>query len=450
MLAGGRQIAALAFVGVVLALPNVGRPAVVEQFLWAYYGCLIMTSVGGLGFERAAGLAVARNGGNGRAALVPLLALRLATIPLEALGLWLVVRFVGVELPMPTFLVTVVWILGIQLQLPAFSVLRASGRRSVEPATWLVIRLVEAPLLLGLAAGGAGSFALVASVAAVECVGAGFAMWTVPGRWQWQSWRFTELELPWRTMSAFALIEVVGIAYLRADLLLVGRVLGPATGAAYGLLSRLIDGILGVQNSVGLWLFADAARRSETGDDVASSPIRTRSLVVFPRLAVTCSLIGIVVAPILGHLVPSLEPTIDTLRILLVVLPFFVLSAVETFTRSAAGRNRGIVAVLTAGLAVNVGLNLFLLSTIGLTGAGWALSGSECAQVVLLFGFSTTHERRLLRRVLPEVFGWGAALLLLVIGMNLGLAPLVGLAFVIFLAGGVTAAVRTRTSQAVA
>ena len=124
MLAGGRQIAALAFVGVVLALPNVGRPAVVEQFLWAYYGCLIMTSVGGLGFERAAGLAVARNGGNGRAALVPLLVLRLATIPLEALGLWLVVRFVGVELPMPTFVVTVVWILGIQLQLPAFSVLR--------------------------------------------------------------------------------------------------------------------------------------------------------------------------------------------------------------------------------------------------------------------------------------------------------------------------------------
>ena len=205
MLAGGRQIAALAFVGVVLALPNVGRPAVVEQFLWAYYGCLIMTSVGGLGFERAAGLAAARNGGNGRAALVPLLVLRLATIPLEALGLWLVVRFVGVELPTPTFLVTVVWILGIQLQLPSFSVLRTCGRRTVEPGTWLVIRLVEAPLLLGLAAGGAGSFALVASVAIVECLGAAFAMWAVPGRWQWQSWRFTELELPWRTVSAFAL-----------------------------------------------------------------------------------------------------------------------------------------------------------------------------------------------------------------------------------------------------
>ena len=134
MLAGGRQIAALAFVGVVLAFPNVGRPAVVEQFLWAYYGCLIMTSVGGLGFERAAGLAVARNGGNGRAALVPLLVLRLATIPLEALGLWLVVRFVGVELPMPTFLVTVVWILGIQLQLPPSACCpRAGDGRSNRP-----------------------------------------------------------------------------------------------------------------------------------------------------------------------------------------------------------------------------------------------------------------------------------------------------------------------------
>ena len=43
------------------------------------------------------------------------------------------------------------------------------------------------------------------------------------------------------------------------------------------------------------------------------------------------------------------------------------------------------MAVLTAGLVVNVGLNLLLLSTIGLTGAGWALLGSECVQVVLLY-----------------------------------------------------------------
>ena len=42
----------------------------------------------------------------------------------------------------------------------------------------------------------------------------------------------------------------------------------------------------------------------------------------------------------------------------------------------------------------------------------------------------------------------GGALLLLAIGLNLALPLLVGLAFVILLAGGVTAAVRTRTSQA--
>jgi O-antigen/teichoic acid export membrane protein len=251
-------------------------------------------------------------------------------------------------------------------------------------------------------------------------------------------------------MSAFALIEVVGIAYLRADLLLVGRVLGPATGAVYGLLSRLIDGLLGIQNSISLWLFADAAHRSENGDDVATSPIRARSLLVFPRLAVACSFVGIVAAPLLGRLVPSLEPTVDTLRLLLVALPFFVLSAVETFTRSAAGRNRSIVAVLAAGLAVNVGLNLLLLSAIGLTGAGWALLGSECVQVLLLYRCSNADDRRLLRQVVPEVFGWGAVLLLLAVGMNLSLPLLVGVAVTVALAGGLTMLVRTRTARAIA
>ena len=60
-------LAALVFVAVVLALPNLGRPIAVEQFLWAYFGMLILTSVGGLGLERGAGLAVANGEGDAQA-----------------------------------------------------------------------------------------------------------------------------------------------------------------------------------------------------------------------------------------------------------------------------------------------------------------------------------------------------------------------------------------------
>ena len=102
-------------------------------------------------------------------------------------------------------------------------------------------------------------------------------MWAVPGRWQWQSWRFTELELR-GGQGAFALIEVVGFLNLRADLLLVGRIMGAGPGAVYGLLYRVVDGFSGVVGSAGLWLYAEAANGTEGGDDVAWA-IRTRSLV---------------------------------------------------------------------------------------------------------------------------------------------------------------------------
>jgi O-antigen/teichoic acid export membrane protein len=433
LLAGGRQFAALAFVGVVLVLPNVGLPRVVEQFLWAYYGSLIMTSVGGLGFERAAALAVARNGGDARLALVPLTVLRIATVPFEVAGLWLVMKFVGVTLPIPTFIATVVWIVGIQIQLPAFSALRTVDRRAVEPTIWVGMRLLEAPLLLGLAARGASSAVLVGMVAIVELAGGVVAMCELPGRWSLRSWRPSELDLRWRTMSAFALIELVGIAYLRADLLLVGRILGPTVGAAYGLLSRLLDGILGIQNSISLWLFADSTQRSAAGDDLSASPIRERSLVLFPRAAAAFALGAIVCAPVLGSLVTAIAPTIDTLRILLVALPFFVVSAIETFTRSAGGKNRGVLVVVGLGLAVNIGLNVFLLSTIGLVGAGWALLGSECVQVLLLYGTASVGERRLLRRTVRDVFACGVLLLTVALAANLAAPFVAGVAAMVML-----------------
>ena len=115
LLAGARQLAALVFVGVVLVLPNLGRPIAVEQFLWAYFGMLILTSVGGLGLERGAGLAVANGEGDARAALAPLLVVRLASAPLQVLGLWVVLAFVGVSLPPAAFLGAVVWILAVQV-----------------------------------------------------------------------------------------------------------------------------------------------------------------------------------------------------------------------------------------------------------------------------------------------------------------------------------------------
>ena len=58
------------------------------------------------------------------------------------------------SMPVWAFVATVAWIIGIQVQLPAFSALRSTGRRALEPTTWITMRFVEAPLLLGLAVRG--------------------------------------------------------------------------------------------------------------------------------------------------------------------------------------------------------------------------------------------------------------------------------------------------------
>jgi len=445
LLAGARQLAALVFVGVVLVLPNLGRPIAVEQFLWAYFGMLILTSVGGLGLERGAGLAVANGEGDARAALAPLLVVRLASAPLQVLGLWVVLAFVGVNLPSAAFLGAVVWILAVQVQLPAFAALRGVGNRTTEPLVWITVRCVEAPVLLGLAAAGAGSAVLVGAVAVIECGGAAWSLACLPGHWRFGDFRIRRgARLSWRTVGAYAIVEALAVAYLRVDLLLVGRILGPTIGAAYGLLSRILDGLIGVQNSVNFWLFADTVRRQTTGG-AGASPIRAKSLVVFPRIAVVAVLPAIVCAAWLGDLVPSLAPSIPTLRLMLVAFPFLVVGAIELYARSGEGRNQAVIAVTVLGLIVNVGLNVVLLSTLGLVGAGWALVGSEVVQVIVLWAVAREHERAMLRGVLCEVLLCGGLLLVVAVSLNAAFIPLAVVAAVALVGGLLVTSRRPKT-----
>ncbi len=91
------------------------------------------------------------------------------------------------------------------------------------------------------------------------------------------------LELPWRRAFALAGIEVVSLAYLRADLLLVSRMLGAGVGAVYGMIYRVLDALTTAIGSVGLWLFAENVTSSD--DTTMAEHLRERSLVLLPRLS---------------------------------------------------------------------------------------------------------------------------------------------------------------------
>ena len=272
------------------------RPAAVEQFLWAYYGCLIMTSVGGLGFERAAGLAVAteRRERPGRARCRSW-ASGWRTSPVGGAGpLAGGPQFVG-DRPPPWPPSWRRWSgsSASRLQLPAFSALRSM--RAADDRTGDVARDASrrGAVLLGLAAAARDRYS-VTSASRSSSVRV--------RRWRWpafpdaggrQSLRFTSAGAPWRTMSAFALIEVVGIAYLarrspprrsRSSARRWSDTTASCRGSSTGLLGSA------EQRSVsGSSPTRRAGRRRVTTS--STSPIRaslTRSRL--PRLAVTCSL----------------------------------------------------------------------------------------------------------------------------------------------------------------
>jgi O-antigen/teichoic acid export membrane protein len=168
-------------------------------------------------------------------------------------------------------------------------------------------------------------------------------------------------------------------------------------------------------------------------------------LVVFPRIAVGAVLPAIVCAAWLGELVPSLAPSIPTLRLMLVAFPFLVVGAIELYARSGEGRNQAVIAVTVLGLMVNVGLNVVLLSTVGLVGAGWALVGSEVVQVIVLWAVAREHERALLRGVLCEILLCGGLLLVVAVSLNAGIVPLAVVAAVTLVGGLLVTSRRPKT-----
>ena len=68
-------------------------------------------------------------------------------------------------------------------------------------------------------------------------------------------------------------------------------------------------------------------------------------------------------------------------------------------------------------------------------GAGWALIGSEVAQVIVLWTVSREHERALLRGVLGEILLCGGLLLVVAVSLNAGLIPLAVVATVTLVGG---------------
>jgi len=412
----GRQVGSLAFMGAVLVLPAIAARPVVDDFIWAYFASLFLSSILNLGLERVVGPLVARNDG----ALLPnvlrpVLVARLYSAPVTVAALWILYRFVDVHLPLAAWGASLAWVVAIQVQGVAFAGLRAGGRRQVEPRLALLSRLVEAGFLIALALAGAPISVLIGAMAIVEV-----AVAVAAARSLGRTGGLPEKEvgtLPWRTMSVYALIEFVAFAYLRVDMALVGNILGSGPGATYGLIYRVIDALTGVSTPVILLLFPYAAKLVASGEGLRD--IRERAFRLLPAAAVVLSVAVLVLAAPLAAAVPRFGEGVPALRILLIAVPLSFLNALELHFRSAEGRNGEVMAIAAAVLAVNVLLNLYLIPRHGLNGAAWALCLTEAFQLgAIMVACPAGHGA--VRRWGGVVLGYAAAFALVALLVNAG------------------------------
>jgi O-antigen/teichoic acid export membrane protein len=430
-LAAARQVSALVFAGAVFAVPLWAPRNWVTEFVWAYFAMLTLTSLLGLGFERLATMVVSERGDAGAPPLTSLVVLRLATLPIAAVALWLMLAFVGVSLSVWASAATLIWVIAALLTLLGFGGLRALKNSTVEPVLVLASRLGQAATVCLAAAGGASVAVAIGGVAAVE-VAAALVAFRALGKVAGGEHSLAGIgRLPWRQVVALAGIEVVALAYLRADLLLVGRLLGADVGAVYGMLYRVLDAATTAIGSVGLWLFAEHVT---SAGEAATESLRERSLVLVPRLAFGVAAAALLVSERVGDLLGLSANATTALQLLIAAFPLLGVNSLELHARSGAGRNREVLRAGTIALLVNVALCLALIPRFGLVGAAAALLVSETTQSIVLFLASPRSER--LRVGRPMRIGLLCGLELVALGAAVRADAVAMISGLVLLAGG--------------
>lgn len=377
----GRQAGAAAFTLAVLVLPRFASRDVVDGFVWAYFSALFLSSLLNLGLERAMASTVAQAPLDraARTAGMLLLARGLST-PMTIASLWLLFEIVGVRVSVLAWWSAVVWIVAIQIEGVAFALLRVMRRAHVEPVLALVIRFAQSACLLLLAYRGASLGVLVAVVAGLEALAAGWGLAAAARGWELS--RVSLAGLPWRLLCVYTAVELLAFSYLRIDTVFVGRLLGEGAGATYGLVYRVIDAMTALATPTLLLVFPHAARLVAEGKGVGQLR-RTASRVV-PRAALVLALVVLGLAGVLAAVVPRIAEGVDALRLLIATVPLLYFSAFEMHLRSAEDRNGNVLATGVIVLTVNVVLNLMLIPAHGMTGAAWALVLAEVAQLSVI------------------------------------------------------------------
>lgn len=108
-------------------------------------------------------------------------------------------------------------------------------------------------------------------------------------------------------------------------------------------------------------------------------------------LSIIVTIVGIALAPLLSLVRADFNPSIPTLRILLLGLPFFYASSVTMWALVATNQRRALISIYSIAFIVNLGLNIAYIPRYSFLAAAWITGLSELLVLLLSLGILRRH-----------------------------------------------------------
>ncbi len=177
---------------------------------------------------------------------------------------------------------------------------------------------------------------------------------------------------------------VAGMVLFRADMVLLGVLLGPAAVSSYAVAYRLVDGVLVLTYVLGRVVFPQmsAARDPDRVLALLRHGIGACAGVYLPFAVVVLARPQDLLRSVFGAQYVRAD-TVDSLRLLSLAPLLFAVAFLAGLALLAFERSRTCLWITLAAAVVNVGLNLVLIPTVGIRGAAAATTAGYLVQVAL-------------------------------------------------------------------
>jgi O-antigen/teichoic acid export membrane protein len=182
------------------------------------------------------------------------------------------------------------------------------------------------------------------------------------------------------------LASLLAFLLLRVDLLLVQSIRGPTDAGYYAVAASMAD-LLYVVPAVAMSIaFPRLAALDLVSDKVALAKRMSTSLALVTAALVVCS--WIVADPVVRLLYgDSFAPSIPAFMILAIAMWFYGVNGILSSLLAAVGFPSFAIWIWGAALSLNVGLNLLMVPTLGIVGAGWASAAAYLLVLAAQFGY---------------------------------------------------------------